>query len=67
MDTAFAKIVTDLDGRYHMLIGGQIVSLKTASDDANNEMVEGLVTALRRDHSGLTGNTGAAQAVAATS
>jgi hypothetical protein len=49
MDTRFAKIVSDLDGRNHILIEGQIVSLQGPAD-AVNGMVEAIVTGLRNAH-----------------
>ena len=55
MDTSFAKIVTDLNGRDHMLIEGHIVSL-VGPDDRNNEIVNLIVRALRRS-SGEAGST----------
>ncbi|WP_397586789.1 hypothetical protein [Sphingobium fuliginis] len=47
MDTRFAKIVTDLNGRDHMLIEGHVISL-VGPDDENNAMVDLIVRALRR-------------------
>jgi len=47
MDVRFAKIVTDLNGRDHMLIEGHIISL-VGPDDENNAMVDLIVRALRR-------------------
>lgn len=46
IDTRFAKIVTDLNGRDHMLIEGHIISL-VGPDDENNAMVDLIVRALR--------------------
>ena len=47
MDTAFAKMVTDLNGRMHILIEGRIISLE-GETTAVNEAVEDIVNALRR-------------------
>lgn len=58
MDTAFAKIVSDMDGRDHILIEGRVVSLLCSSTNANNEMVDTIVRGLRRasnEPSGLVG------------
>jgi len=46
MDTAFAKIVTDLVGKDHILIEGRIIELVGASDQVN-PMVEVIVRGLR--------------------
>lgn len=46
IDTRFAKIVTDLDGRHHILIEGRVISLQGPLE-SNNEMVEVIVTGLR--------------------
>jgi len=46
MDTAFAKIVTDLVGKDHILIEGRIIELVGASDQVN-PMVEAIVRGLR--------------------
>ena len=45
-DTRFAKVVTDLYGRDHILIEGVIVSL-TGADEQSNEMVRVIVDGLR--------------------
>lgn len=47
MDTAFAKMVTDLNGRMHILIEGRIISLEGETTSVN-EVVEDIVNALRR-------------------
>ena len=46
IDTRFAKIVTALDSRYHILIEGRLISLQGPLE-ANNEMVEVIVNGLR--------------------
>lgn len=48
MDTAFAKIVTDMDGRDHILIEGRIISLKIGDKEANNEVVAAFTRSMRR-------------------
>jgi hypothetical protein len=48
METAFAKIVSDMDGRDHIMIEGRIVSLRCDEVGRNNEMVGVIVSALRR-------------------
>lgn len=46
MDTAFAKIVTDLNGRNHILIEGEMVSLYGPTERVNL-IVEAIVRGLR--------------------
>lgn len=47
MDTNFAKIVTDLDGRDHILIEGRIVTLDVDDTFENNRFVDAIVRGLR--------------------
>lgn len=64
METAFAKIVTDMNGWNSILIEGRVVSLVGGSLEANNEMVKAIVLGLRRagtERSGIVGIAGTAQ------
>lgn len=47
MDTCFAQIVQDMNGRNHILIEGRMVSLYGPTGEVN-EMVEAIVRGLRR-------------------
>lgn len=49
MDTSFAKIVTDLEGRDHILIEGRIISLQGATSEVN-VMVDCIVRGLRTQY-----------------
>lgn len=69
MDTAFAKIVTDMNGWDSILIEGRVVTLAACSQEANNQMVETIVRGLRcaRDESSnLVGTAGAVHAADAS-
>lgn len=47
LDTAFAKVVEDANGRHHILIEGQIISLEGPTDKVN-QMVDAITRGLRR-------------------
>lgn len=47
MDTTFAKIVSDPDGRDHLLIEGQVISLRVSDPTTNNALVDAIARGLR--------------------
>lgn len=46
MDTRFAKIVTDMTGKDHILIDGRVIEI-IGDADAVNPVVDAIVSALR--------------------
>ena len=57
METAFAKIITDLNGRSHIMLEGEIVSLYGPTERVN-EIVRAIVCGLRsagNESSGIRG------------
>lgn len=64
IDTAYASIVTDLDGRDYILIEGTLISIRGPKNEANN-YTNVIGRALRRQR-GLTGVVSSASTSAST-